>query len=361
MKIFKCINKTKLIMVWTLVMLGISGLLIFPSQCKSGALGGIWLCINTLVPSLFAFMVLASLISKAEATEKLCHILSPVSQKLLRLSGTALAVIIISFLGGYPVGAKALAELWDSKRLSKRETELLPCICCCAGPGFLYTYVGMSLLGSKESGIILLVSQGVAFVAVCIISRFLLREASLSPPAFSSEAKNSFSIHFVEAVVSAVKATAVMCGFVIFFSVICEITTKCFANLPLVGYFLSAFLEVTNGVNLLKGNVSLDVLAFFTGFGGICVHMQIFNFLKNVEFSKVRFYIFRLLQGVLCLFVSKTLLIFFPVKEQVFSSLKGEPEFCFNTSLAGCCALLLCSVLFLISVNSKSNNNYRRR
>lgn len=354
MNFYKCLGRTKAAAIWVAVLTGLSGLFIFSRECKDGAVDGILLCLGVLVPSLFPFFILSSFLAETGILDCLTPVLDPVARLLLGLRGICLVPPILSLLGGYPVGAKAVAALYSKGAISKNEAERLCCICCCAGPGFLVTFVGVSLLCSKEAGIILLSAQIISMILLCVLSKLIFGKAQPSEEKPVSRVNLSVSEALVSSVNSAVKSAAGMCGFVIAFSVVCNVLTEGFGADNALGKIIVSLLEITTGVSLVSGEVSLELLAALTGFGGICVHMQIFRELKGVPFSKVRFYVFRLIQSAVCLLSAKLLLLIFPVTEEVFSTVSKPPELTFYSSIIGCVALLITSIIFILALKRKS-------
>lgn len=349
---YKCFGKTKVAVIWT-VILGCFGILfIFSEECKNGALNGILMSLGILVPSLFPFFILASFISESHIIDLVTPLFSPVSKLLLGLRGVCLAPLLMSLVGGYPVGAKATATLYHNKKISAFEAERLAVICCFSGPGFLITFVGISLLFSRESGIILLLSQIISSVVLCVVSRLIYGKHSDFTEK-SEPQKVSVSEALVNSVNSAVKSTAGMCGFVITFAIICNVVTEGLGADNTVCKVSVATLEITTGVNLLAGEVSLEVISALTAFGGFCVHLQIFRELKEVPFSKIWFYIFRLIQSAVCLLSAKLLLLAFPVTDSVFSTTAEKPELTFYSNITGAIALLITSIVFIISIRNK--------
>ena len=61
--------------------------LLFSKECSKGAENGIGLCLSTLVPSLFPFMVLASYITDSGLAEKIGRHLSWLTKPLFGLDG----------------------------------------------------------------------------------------------------------------------------------------------------------------------------------------------------------------------------------------------------------------------------------
>lgn len=349
---YKCFGKSKIALIWTVV-LGCFGILfVFSEECKDGVLNGILLCLGVLVPSLFPFFILASFIAESHIIDLITPVFNPIAKILLGLRGVCFVPLLMSLIGGYPVGAKTTATLYHNKSISKTEAERLAVICCFSGPGFLITFVGTSLLFSKESGIILLLSQIISSVILCIISRFIYGKVS-DVAVIKAPKAITISEALVNSVNSAVKSTAGMCGFVIAFAVICNVITKGLGAESFLCNTAVAILEISSGVNLLAQEVGLEIVSALTAFGGLCVHLQIFRELKGVPFSKLRFYIFRLIQSAVCLLSTKLLLLAFPVTDTVFSTTAEKPELSLYSNVAGVVALLITSVIFIISIRNK--------
>ncbi|MDO4419994.1 MAG: hypothetical protein Q4B92_06480, partial [Ruminococcus sp.] len=311
MNFYKCVSKTKAALIWVGVLSFISGLFIFSTECKDGATNGVLLCLGVLVPSLFPFFILSSFLAESEILDCLSPVLNPAAKLIMGTRGICLVPVILGILGGYPVGARAISALYAKGSIDKNEADRLSCICCSAGPGFLVTFVGVSLLNSKEAGIILLSSQIISIAVLCVLSRFIFGKGETNNKKPLNKPKTSVSEALVSSVNSAVKSAAGMCGFVIAFSVICNVLTEGFGVSNALGKIFISTLEITTGVSMISGEVSLELLSALTGFGGICVHMQIFRELKGIEFSKVRFYIFRLIQSGISLVTAKLLLLVF--------------------------------------------------
>ena len=90
------------------------GILLFPNDVRNGASNGISYCLYTLVPSLFPFMVLSSFIIHSGISKFIGKLLQPVIQFLFYLPGSAGSVIIMSMIGGYPVGARGCIHHFGS-------------------------------------------------------------------------------------------------------------------------------------------------------------------------------------------------------------------------------------------------------
>ena len=84
-------------------------IIIKPELCASGAAQGLLLSGRVLIPSLFPMTVCTMFIMGSGAFSGLKRV-SHVTQKLFHLSSDEFITVILSLIGGYPVGAKLLNE-----------------------------------------------------------------------------------------------------------------------------------------------------------------------------------------------------------------------------------------------------------
>ena len=61
------------------------------------------LCSELIVPSLFPFFVLSSLLSRMGLAQMLGKLLSPLGEKLFGVSGTGITALAVGLTGGYPM------------------------------------------------------------------------------------------------------------------------------------------------------------------------------------------------------------------------------------------------------------------
>ena len=106
----------------------------------SGATDGIQLCLNTIIPSLFPFILLSILMTNALRGQDV-RLLRPVTAACKLPFGSE-ALLIISFLGGYPVGAQNIAQLYRSGQLTHNQAARMIAFCNNAGPAFIFGVLG---------------------------------------------------------------------------------------------------------------------------------------------------------------------------------------------------------------------------
>ena len=77
-----------------------SALLLLPEVSAQAARDAMLLCAQTLIPSLFPFFVLSSLLIACGASELLSALLSPLMRPLFGLSGAGAAALALGLCGG---------------------------------------------------------------------------------------------------------------------------------------------------------------------------------------------------------------------------------------------------------------------
>lgn len=351
MRIYKLLNKSKIAGLWILILLTLAILLIFPSQCRNGATNGVFLCLQVLIPSLFPFMILSSFISKSGIATHLPKFLTRLASRTFGLPDCALTIILLSLVGGYPVGAQTIKEMYKQKMLTKAQAERMSMFCVASGPGFLLTYIGAVMTRNLRLGYILLVSQILSTVLLGLTARFTINPSET----YRTESQlNTVKFNIKEALVysveSAIKSSTSMCALVVIFSSISEI----FCSLCVKKSFLwlTSLIEITNGIKNLADSYPAPLISFACGFGGLCVHFQIFTQLSEIKINKCNFYIFRISQGLICAGLTAILTKIFPLTKEVFSTINaGKTEF-YTTSIGCVCLILLC-VSFIICIRPK--------
>ena len=326
----------------------ITAVLLWGKECSQGALKGIYFCAEVLVPSIFPFMIISVFIAESGLSEKLGKLSGNICPKLFGVSRNLSAVIIMSTIGGYPVGARGISVLRENGKISKSDAVKASYFAVGAGPGFLITFVGGSLLSSREIGMCLLAAQILSVIIIGILNRFIITEKNdYNSNLELSKTSLPFTSAVTKSVISSAYGMLEMCGMVVAFSAVIGISEKLFADAVV---YVSAALEVTTACNLLAENNSVILIAFATGFGGLCVHFQIFTALKSIKINKLLFFFYRIIQGLLTALFTFILIKIFNISLPVFSSVNTPLNLSLSTSAVGSALLILCAVSFIYSI-----------
>ena len=122
-----------------------------PKEAIAGAKDGLALCFNVIVPSLFPFFVLSSLVVDLGLAAYLGRAMEGLMRPLFRVSGSCAAAVALGFIGGYPVGARTALQLYQQGLCSKTEAERLLAFCNNSGPAFILGVVGAGVFGDGRA------------------------------------------------------------------------------------------------------------------------------------------------------------------------------------------------------------------
>lgn len=276
--------------LYFLVIVAILFLTIYNSKViSSGVKNGIYTCINLVIPSLFIFMVISNIIINSKLGEIISLPFSPIAKHIFGIDKSLFSIVILSLIGGYPIGAKLIANKVKSGELTVKTANNMLCYCVNCGPAFLISGVGVAVYNSLEIGLMLYFSQ----VIPCFFIGFLLRNKNDIIIKTKKKQYQKSSVLLVNAVNDSVKSMGLVCGFIVLFAGFIPLLNNISSPYK---QLLNGFLEVTTACFELSGlQHALVLTGIFTAFGGICVHMQISAMLNGSGVSLKKFYLFRLL------------------------------------------------------------------
>ncbi len=102
-----------------------------------------------MVPTLFPFMMISSIMVYSGADLELGSMLSRILKKIYKYSSFGLYAIFMGFFCGFPMGAKVVSELYGNDKISKSEANTLLAFCNNIGPAY---FVGIIIPILHECG-----------------------------------------------------------------------------------------------------------------------------------------------------------------------------------------------------------------
>ena len=239
-------------------------------------------CVTVLVPSLYLYSIIAAFVTHSG---------------LLGSTGKAsvLTAVILSQLGGYPLGAQLICGMVRSGSITEAQAKRMLCVCIGCGPGFLLgTVCGRLPVGARLwmmasvtlpqllAGLLLL--RGIR-PERCSMAQ--LRGTKLLTG--SVEAAADAMLRICSMVLAMAGVMAVMEGLGLF-------RLTCAVHLAAPA-FLRTVLEVSCITDFLAQGGSLPMAAALLTFGGLCVHLQIASLCDGL-LPWLRFWGIRLLCSV---------------------------------------------------------------
>lgn len=258
-------------MLLILLLLWAFWLLTDPS-IRSSVTAALFLCARSVIPALFPFMVVSSLLISLGLGELLS---APLSgwMALYGIGGAGASALVLGLIGGYPTGGRAAAALYREGLVSRDEAERLLAFCNNANPAFLITVLGVGVFGSFRAGLWLWLIHIAAALLTGLLTarprRDLPRSTPQNRPAFRAA---GFTSAFVSSVQSALGNILSVCAFVVVFSIL---------SLPIrrlggiVGTAATGALELFSVLPLLTPDRTGFILAAgIAGWGSLSVLCQ---------------------------------------------------------------------------------------
>ena len=296
------------------LLLSALALLRFPQDAMDAARTGLQLCCNVIIPSLFPFFILSSLVVELGLAVRLGRLLQPVMRPLFRVNGACASALVLGFIGGYPVGAKTAISLYEKGLCSKTEAERLMAFCNNSGPAFILGVVGAGVFSSSRVGITLCLVHFTASLLVGVLFRFYgggavdSRRAERVPTAIRAV---SFPAALTGCVKSGFFSVLNICAFVVFFNIVIRLLTLTgiltgaarflaliLSPLGLTEFWaqklLTGVIEISSGVWSLSGlspSGGVPMAAFLLGWAGVSVHFQVLSFMDGSGLN-LRSYLF---------------------------------------------------------------------
>lgn len=235
----------------------------------SGAITGVQLCLQTVIPSLLPFFVLSAYLGSRLAGLRIPFLTS--LGRLCKIPAGSEPLLLLGFLGGYPIGVQNIMHAYESNILSLKTAQRMTLFCNNAGPAFLFGMAASLFSHWAVPWILWAIHIATALLLATILPR---EDQAICRKIETKE------IPFTAAMEKGLKSMALVCGWVIIFRVLSTFIERWFGFMlhPNAQIFLVGFLELANGCTSLNGipceGLRFALCAFFLGFGGLCVTMQ---------------------------------------------------------------------------------------
>ncbi|MBR6562740.1 MAG: hypothetical protein IKK70_02245 [Clostridia bacterium] len=238
-------------------------LLVIPEKTTEFTREALSFCAGSLIPSLFACMVLAK-----------CVVTLPITDRIASRLGVGSVVFTIGLLCGAPIGAKLAVSLYESGRIDRRYAEYLVSFCNNASASFLVGFVGAELFGSVAVGIRLLLIQMISALVAATVMRFVIYPKGLLPK-FKYDSGERVGLR--ESIADGAATMINICACAVFFIVIGGALSSLLPLDPIGDSVMRSLLEFSSGcaaASRLTSN-AYAVTSLAIGCGGLSVAMQV--------------------------------------------------------------------------------------
>ncbi len=265
---------------------------------------GISLCLTTVIPALFPFMIFTELLLSCGFAQWFGkHLGAPIAT-LFGITRQSAATVFLGFVCGFPVGARMAVGLYDRNIIDKKECERLLGFSNLPSIAFLVSAVGSSLYQSKRFGILLWICSmtSAALVGICTRKKDVPKKGT-SPYAVRTVGISSVTM----AVASASSAMISVCAYILFFGTVLGCLSHVldrFGAPSIIRILLYGFFEMTSGVSAAAAfdpkTISAVLCALAVGWSGLSVHLQLMTLCDGRQLSYHPYFMMRFSQAVIC-------------------------------------------------------------
>ncbi len=259
---------------------------------------------SQIIPSLLPFMILTYILTKTGIVHIVAYILQFLLIPIFGMSGQAGYVFILSMFTGFPGFAKLIKDNYDEHNITVEEVNRLICISSFASISFLYNTLSKQ---DPNNFRILLLAHFLPNIIFALFTRkrnckyISIEEAKIS---FKRDFRKIKIIKLLkDSIVSSFTTLLFVSGFIIIFNLFIQAISQAI-NSELLLVMIHSLLEFSSGTIKLTQIIAIDqyllpLLAFFVSFSGICVQLQVFNILEDIEIKHNNYLLFRTMHAIL--------------------------------------------------------------
>lgn len=249
--------------------LGIAVLIIDARTAAAGALTGVQLCVRVVIPSLFPFFVLSTLlVGSAQGLDR--RLLRPLG-RLIGMPRGSESLLLTGLLGGYPTGAQHVAQAYRDGQLPEHTAQRLLGICNQAGPAFLFGIISTKFPSVKFAWAL----WGIQLLSALLSARLLPEHSAANVRLTPGN-----DISLPTALRRSLRSMCEVCGWIVLLRTLIAFADRWFLWLvpPTARVVIIGLLELTNGCSQLEqisciGARFVAAAAMLSG-GGLCVTAQ---------------------------------------------------------------------------------------
>ena len=278
----------------------------FSSAASEAVRNSVSVCLDSVIPSLFPFMLLSSFLTVGNGREHIGRLLRKPLGCVFGITESSACSVALGFLCSFPVGASAASEAYKKGRISSEELTRLLTFINNPGATFVIGAVGRAL-SSDSAGKAIYLCVILSSVISGIASRLLFKKEPTHIPSSvtNTPVRHSFSHVATTAISSAARNMLSVCACVITFSVISHVL----CSIPPLSLCRSSVEAAVNGFFEISGGIRLSVridrsiapyfCAAVCSWSGLSVYMQVRSVCKGCKVSFVPYVISKSAQSLL--------------------------------------------------------------
>ena len=299
-----------------------------PSIFSNSTISGIKLFVNAVLPGLFPFMFLTKLLTELGLIFKITKRCSKISNKLFGTPGVSLYCFFMSILSGYPIGAKIICDLYNKNLITEEDAKRMSLFCTTSGPIFVIGAVGVGMISSFQTGVIIYISHILASIILGISYNLIFKTKNQTQTKiiFTSETQNNLISSVLSDTITSIFMVG---GFITIFYLATEVLSVlnivdfsakflakilAFTNISEQDFIgaIYGLVEVTHGIKDLSSHTTINIslICGLISFSGISIIMQSLSFLKQTKIKTHIFILSKCVLMILSMLICRILLFF---------------------------------------------------
>ncbi len=302
----------------------------FPNSIISSTKNALLLWFNNVIPSLYPFIILNTILKEMNGFKILGSITKPITKILFKHNESGGVAFISGITSGYPLGGLVTANLLEKKLISLKEANYFIMFTNNVGPLFVVGTIGVTLFNNTQIGYFLLLNNIISSIMLGVLLSFFKKKQDKFSSCnnllnISNEEKNKNLLFAISnSVISANETILIIGGFIMFYSIILNIleATKIlnifvdttmllipFINGIQAKSIIYGFFEMTSGINLLSKNIcdlqlDLTIINGILAFGGLSIHGQTLYGVLKTKIKVKNYFIGKFLHTIICMILT---------------------------------------------------------
>lgn len=326
------IYQFKQIIKFLLFLFILSLLLIFSKQNFASVTTSTKIFLSNVFPSLFPFILFTNVLLNSNIVNYLSKILGKPIALLFKIPKDSVIAIIIGFLCGFPMGAKAVDNLYQTHKINHKQAKKLLTFVNNCNPSFILSTIGIAVFYQIQIGVLLLISHYLSAILIGIITNrvhfpSIIHEKDTVLNTFQQKvskskvkitSNNSFFYILKQAIFNTFITMGTIFGFIILFNLAFSILSTLLTQLQVPEKYiaiLSSLFEITKGcqdIYLLNISIieKITLCSFALGLSGFCIIAQIYATVIEDGFSLIDILVPKIFQGIISAIITYILLRF---------------------------------------------------
>lgn len=290
--------------------------ILFPAEASSAVSNGLTLWYRSVLPTLLPFSIFSYIIIHADLYHAFFSKRAKIRQTQKAFQSALLYPLFFGFLCGFPIGAKLLADLYESSHLKTERISLYAAACNHFGPAFLLVYVKEAKLQGQVPATVLLLSiylpPLVLFVLLLLNEKVNMQVVKQKTTGLKTAvsglstdkkpaSRSALNFQIIDAgIINGFETMLRIAGYIVSFSILAQAAAKFAGQYPSLLSLLAGILEVTSGVDrITQGTLALPVktcaICGIVSFGGFCGLFQTKSIMRNCPFKILPYVVLKLI------------------------------------------------------------------